>query len=260
MDASQERFAAAFSMIAEGVVIQDAEGRIEACNQSAERILGLTADQMVGRTSVDPRWRAIHEDGSPFPGETHPAMITLRTGQPLSNVIMGVHKPDGTLTWITINARAILEGGKPRAVVTTFTDVTSQRAAEDALRTSEVRWKLAVEGARDGIWDWNAETDEVFFSRRWKEILGFEEREIRDARSEWEDRIHPEDRASTMAILNDHLEGKSPFYQAEYRMKCKDGTWKWVRGRGTVVSRGADGKPLRFVGVQSDITERKRAE
>src|SRR5262245_18073239 len=96
-------YGSVIASMAEGVVVQDAEGLIAACNPSAERLLGLTAEQMAGRSSLDPRWRSIHSDGSPFPGDTHPALITLRTGEPQYNVEMGVHKPDGSLTWISIN-------------------------------------------------------------------------------------------------------------------------------------------------------------
>ena len=106
---------------------------ILACNSSAERILGLTADQMKGRTSMDPRWRAIRDDGSPFPGEDHPAMVTLRTGEPSSGVIMGVHRPDGELTWILINSRPLHDPGEtePRAAVATFAEITQLRELQE---------------------------------------------------------------------------------------------------------------------------------
>ena len=111
-----------FEAMAEGVVVQDRNGSILGCNTSAERILGLTADQMKGRTSMDPLWRAIHDDGSPFPGETHPAMATLRTGEPCSDVIMGVHRPDQSMSWILINSRPLIAEGEaaPHAVITTY--------------------------------------------------------------------------------------------------------------------------------------------
>lgn len=134
MDVLREQWSRVFETMAEGVIILDAGGRIEICNGPAEKILGLTAEQMSGRYSSDYRWRTIHEDGSPFPGESHPAMITLRTGQSFTGVIMGVHRPDGALTWISINSHAILQDGKPQAVVTIFSDVTEQKAAEQALQ------------------------------------------------------------------------------------------------------------------------------
>src|SRR5437870_1655535 len=105
LHASEERYGSVVAALAEGIVFMRADGRLEASNASAERILGLTAEQLGGRTTFDPRWRAIHEDGSPFPGDTHPITVSLRTGRPCSHVIMGVHKPSGELTWISINSQ-----------------------------------------------------------------------------------------------------------------------------------------------------------
>jgi PAS domain S-box-containing protein len=150
---SEERYRSIVAAMEEGIVFQDASGAIRACNASAERILGLTVDQMMGRTSVDPRWRAVHADGSPFPGEEHPAMVTLRTGQPLSNVIMGVHHPNGTLAWISINSQPLYGQGQaaPSGVVTSFTSITERRQAERDLRESEERYRSLYDNSLDGI-------------------------------------------------------------------------------------------------------------
>ena len=129
--------------MAEGVVLQDRRGTILTANPRAEAILGLTLDQLAGRTSLDPRWRAIREDGSPFPGSEHPAMVTLKTGEPCRDVLMGVHKPDGTLRWIAINSEPVRGEGRARvsdeapAVVATFRDVTERRMAEERQRRTE---------------------------------------------------------------------------------------------------------------------------
>jgi PAS domain S-box-containing protein len=137
---SQERYRSVIAAMQEGIVLMDSDGTIRACNASAERILGLSADQMMGRTSLDARWRAVHEDGTPFPGETHPVMVTLRTGQPCSNVTMGVHKPDGALTWISINSRPLFEadGLTPAGVVASFEDISDRKATEQALQTARL--------------------------------------------------------------------------------------------------------------------------
>ncbi|MBK8025476.1 MAG: PAS domain S-box protein [Chloroflexi bacterium] len=134
--ASEERYRATIAAMSEGVVVQGTDGAIQLCNEAAERILGLTVDQMVGLTSIDPRWQAVHEDGSPFPGETHPAMVALRTGESQSDVVMGVHKPDGALTWILVNAQPLFHpgGSQPYAVVATFADITARKQAEQTLR------------------------------------------------------------------------------------------------------------------------------
>jgi len=129
------------SALDEGIVFLNPGVQIFECNPRAEQILGLTADEIAGRTSMDPRWRAIHEDGSPFPGTEHPSSITLSTGEPCRNVIMGVHKPTGELTWISINSQGVFRPGQtlPYAAVVSFTDITSRLNAEKAQRAAEQR-------------------------------------------------------------------------------------------------------------------------
>ena len=117
-----------------GVVYQDINGKIISANPPAEEILGLSIDQMQGRTSTDPRWKSIHEDGSDFPGETHPAMVALKTGKKVKNVIMGVFDPKKEETrWININATPQFKDdeAKPFQVYTTFEDITERQKAQE---------------------------------------------------------------------------------------------------------------------------------
>jgi two-component system, cell cycle sensor histidine kinase and response regulator CckA len=139
-------------------------------------------------------------------------------------------------------------------------DITKRKREEEALRVSEERWQFALEGAGEGVWDWNAQTNEVIFTRRWKEMLGFEEHEIGDSLEEWETRVHPEDKERVYAEIEKHFSGQVPVYVSEHRVKCKDGTYKLILDRGKVITRTNDGKPLRVVGTHSDLTERNRAE
>ena len=149
---SERRNSTIVTMLDEGIVFHDADGAIIQCNAAAQRILGLTINQMLGRTPMDPLWRSIHEDGSPFPGESHPAVITRNTGKPLSNVIMGIHKPDDALTWISINTRGLFHVGEhtPYAVLASFSDITEQKQMYQILeqrveaRTRELRAILDV--------------------------------------------------------------------------------------------------------------------
>jgi PAS domain S-box-containing protein len=126
---SEQRYRSVVTAMSEGIVLQQADGRITACNGSAERILGLEFHQMRECTSVDLCWKTIYEDGSPFPGELHPAMVTLRTGKPQSNVIMGIRKPNEPLTWIAINSQPLFHPGEtqPYAVVSSFSDITDRK-------------------------------------------------------------------------------------------------------------------------------------
>lgn len=128
---------------------------------------------------------------------------------------------------------------------------------EALLKESESRWKFAIDGAREGLWDWNVADGTVFFSMRWKEILGYGEDDIGNRLEEWERRIHPDDKVATLAAVQAYLEGETPFYTNEHRVSCKGGGYKWILDRGMVVTRGEDGKPLRVIGTHSDIDERK---
>ncbi len=137
----------------------------------------------------------------------------------------------------------------------------SQRVqANKVLRESEERWQFALEGTGDGIWDCNIQTGECNYSERWKAMLGYAEGDILPTVQEWQDRIHPEDKPSVGATMQAYLDGKLAAYVVESRIRCKDGGYKWILGRGMLVSRTPDGKPLRMVGTHTDISERKAAE
>ena len=136
--------------------------------------------------------------------------------------------------------------------------VLAQREA--ALRESEFRWKFALEGAGDGLWDWNIEQGSVFYSSQWKRMLGHTEDEIGPGLDEWQQRLHADDKAAVLAAMQDHVHGRTALYTSEHRMLCKDGSIVWVLDRGVVVARGAQGEALRMLGTQSDISARKNSE
>ncbi len=133
-------------------------------------------------------------------------------------------------------------------------------AANAALSTNESRLRFAFEGSGDGLWDWNVSAGTVFFSKRWKEMLGYAEDEIGHGLEEWSKRVHPDDRAETLAAVRAYLAGKTPQYTKEHRVQCKDGSWKWILDRGLVVERDAAGSPVRMLGTHKDITARRQAE
>ncbi len=177
---SEARQRATLDVLGEGIVRQEADGRITACNPAAERILGLSAAQLAGWTSSDPRWRAIREDGSPYPGEEHPPMRALTTGQPQHGVIMGIYKPDGSLTWIAINATPLRHPGEARhhAVVSSFADITARKGAEDALRASEARLQDFLDSANDLIMSIDATGRFVYVNRAFCATFGYSAAEI----------------------------------------------------------------------------------
>lgn len=131
---------------------------------------------------------------------------------------------------------------------------------EDALKESEFRWKFAIEGSGDGLWDWDVSGGKVFYSPTWRALLGYSEQEISSDLNEWRERIHPDDKIMALAMMQEHLDGKASTYASEYRVLCKDGSYKWILDRGLVVSRDAENVPLRVIGTFSDIADRKAAE
>ena len=143
-------------------------------------------------------------------------------------------------------------------LLATVRDITQRKRAEDALRESEERWQFALEGAGDGVWDWNAQTNELFYSRQWKAMLGYEEDEIGTTLDEWDKRVHPEDKERCHADLQRHFAGETPVYQNEHRLLCKDGSYKWILDRGKVIQWLDDGRPLRVIGTHTDVSERKQ--
>ena len=138
-------------------------------------------------------------------------------------------------------------------------DIAQRLRAEKQLRESEERWQLALRGNNDGLWDWDARTNEVFYSARWKQIIGYEEHEIGCSHKEWEQRIHPDDSARVHRELQQHLDGVTAFYYTEYRLRAKDDSYRWILARGQALW-DEQGKPVRLVGSHTDITERKLAE
>ncbi|HEV2855878.1 MAG TPA: EAL domain-containing protein [Thermoanaerobaculia bacterium] len=134
-----------------------------------------------------------------------------------------------------------------------------RKRAEMALRESQERYELAVNGAKDGLWDWDLRQDRIYFSPRWKSMLGFEEGEIGEHPSEWFDRVHPDDLPAVRLALSEHLTGRAPAFESEHRILHAGGGYRWVLTRGLAVRNGGD-VAYRMAGSQSDITDRKTAE
>ncbi|MFA5596135.1 MAG: diguanylate cyclase [Pusillimonas sp.] len=134
------------------------------------------------------------------------------------------------------------------------------RRMNHQLRNSEQRWKYALEGAGDGVWDYDLLQGKIHVSARWKQMLGYDQTELPDSRDNWADMVHPEDYPVIEKTLADHIRGDLPDYAVEYRIRCKDGSWKWVLARGMVVERNTAGIALRMVGTATDISRMKASE
>ncbi len=167
-------------------------------------------------------------------------------------------KQDGTIITVEITSHEVNFSGCTARLAMIY-DITERSETEQEFRQQQTRWQLALQGSNDGLWDYDVPHREVFFSRRWKEMLGYDDEELPNRPEEWNRRVHPDDLPEVQSKLDAHLSGKSSNYTAEYRLQCKDGSYKWVLARGQAVW-DQDGNPMRLVGSHTDITERKRAE
>ena len=169
-------------------------------------------------------------------------------------------RQDGSRLWCSLTGQAINPNNLAEGTIWALRDITERKQAEAALRESEERLRLALEGADLGTWDWNVETGEITINERWARMLGYCREEIEPHLRAWEALVHPEDMPGVRHVVETHLEGRTPFYETEHRIRHKSGEWIWVLDRGRVISRDAAGKPLRAAGTHLDVTERKRLE
>jgi diguanylate cyclase (GGDEF)-like protein/PAS domain S-box-containing protein len=168
-----------------------------------------------------------------------------------------IERPDGSLRIVLARGEVTSDAtGRAGSLVGTLEDITDRRAAEQALRDSEERYALAVRGANDGLWDWMLKSDRVYFSPRWKSMLGYTEDEVGESPEEWFSRIHPDDLDRVRTKLDAHTEGRTPRFEDEHRVRHKDGGYLWVMSRGFAVLDTA-GRAYRIAGAQTDVTDRR---
>jgi PAS domain S-box-containing protein len=170
-----------------------------------------------------------------------------------------IQTKDGRELWVLANTKIIYENGKPVRASTITSDITHRKQAEEALRQSEERYELATRAARVGVWDWDMQTNEFHLDPNVKAILGYGDGEISNDIEIWSNYVHPDDKQAVMDAFQAHIEGKTPEFVYEHRMRHKDGSIRWILARGTAI-RNAQGNPIRVIGTDTDITKLKQAE
>jgi diguanylate cyclase (GGDEF)-like protein/PAS domain S-box-containing protein len=166
----------------------------------------------------------------------------------------------GRPIWVHSRGTTVWENGQAVKRTAILQDITARKNAQTALRDSEARWKLVLESVGDGLWDLQVQTGLEYLSPSLLRMHGFDPTDTSLSVATPGDRIHPDDLVQMLQDRQAHLDGLTPTYSSEHRIQCKDGSWKWVLSRGIVISRDAQGKALRMIGIHTDITKRKQAE
>ena len=259
---SQKKYRTLFENMAQGVFYQRADGVLIDFNNAALEMFGLSSDQFLGRTSLDPKWNVINEDGGILPGDKHPSMVALQTGEPVRNYIVGVYNPcTKDYNWLVVNAIPQFNkaGEKPYQVFVTLQDITNFKRSEKELRESEKELQLTLDATADGIWSWCFKTNELYFSSNYYKMLGYMPDEFPANFENWINQIHKDDKEKALEVANEFLKQKPDLYNNEFRMRTKNGDYRWMKTSAKVVERDENGDAVYMIGNHEDITEKKLA-
>jgi PAS domain S-box-containing protein len=253
LSVSEKQYRTLIETTGTGYQVLDAQGCVVDANPEYVRLSGhRELKDILGRSVM--QWTADHDQE-----KNKNALAQCVKEGFIRDLVIDYVDGCGHITPVEINATVTMKDDS-QLFLALCRDVSNRKKMEEALKDSHERWQFALEGAGDGVWDWNIQTGKAHFSRVWKEMLGYSDPEIGNDASEWSSRVHPDDMPGVMANIQAHLDGKTLSAASDFRLLCKDGSYKYVFGRGMVVSRSSDGKPIRLVGMQTDITERKKLE
>lgn len=255
--ASESKFEVLLNTLPHGVVMIGADGKISTCNKKGAEILGLSDQEVLGKEVASPNWKAVNADGSVFPPHQFPAIVSLQTGFPQRNVIMGVEKPGAELVWLSVNSEALIRPNEfePYAVVVSFSDITRFIVSEKELLKSNERFHYVTRITSDAIWDLDLTTNEIYRSEAFSRLSGYAPDEIEANLNWWFDKIHPEDQARVKVNLEAKIAAKAERWEDEYRFEYADGTYKILNDSGIILYH--EGKAVRILGAIQDVTGEK---
>jgi PAS domain S-box-containing protein len=249
---SEERFKQMVTNSKDLIMLTGTDGAILYLSPSCRDILGYEPAELIGQVP----W-IIHPDDLERVQEIFQSALTTQASGTLEYRIV---TKQGQTKWVNHSFSQIIENGKIKQIVSNVKDVTEAKNAQAQLVESEERWNFALEGSGHGVWDYNPQTNSVFLSRKWKEIFGYEQNEVKNESSEWIDRLHPDDKQKTIQEIKNLIDGKIPAYVKKYRLKSKDGTYKVILSQGKTVTTAPDGKASRVIGTILDVTEHQKAK
>lgn len=235
------------------VALFDRFGKIVLSPENGVRFHGWRSEELVGTDGS----RLVHPDDRAATLQLLRSVI--ETGEDGRIECRLAHKNGGYMWIEAVGRRVYNDRGEPEIVVAQR-NISERRRVEAALRDSEERLSLAIDGAGIGTWDWHVPTDTIAINRHWATMLGYDPGEIEPTADSWRNILHPDDKAETYALLGAHFRGDTAIYEARSRMRCKDGSWRWILDRGRVLERGKDGSPIRVAGIHLDLSDAIEAQ
>jgi PAS domain S-box-containing protein len=257
---SNQRFVSLFQAISAGLVLAGPRAEIRACNRAALELLGLSEDQLIGKTACDPDWHIIFEDGRPCLGGDRPIPRAIATRQPVRDVVVGFFRPPcQDYVWLLVDARPRLApDGSVNEVICSFVDVTVHRETLRNLTASINRYEAAARASGQILYDWDTVSSDAVYGGDYERILGYSAEELTGGLPRFMELIHPDDHDMVWAGIERVLGTREP-YRRDYRVRSKEGRYILARDRGYAYlddSRNV----VRMAGFISDITEQRHAE
>ena len=246
-------YPALFQKLPDGVFLIDPQtSRILDCNEAALRQVGMARDEVLDQSVL-----SLQKD---VVGAEQWASIAQAIRNINGFIFIGAHRhKNGADVPVEVHTSAFTFEGL-EYFLSVARNITERVALESDLDSRDVQLRFALSDASDGLWDWNLQTNEVFFSPQLKRMLGYGPHEMKPTLTTWLDNLHPEDAQSVRTNLDEHMQGRRERYVAEYRLRNRNGHYLWVHDRGRVCSRDAQGQPTRVVGMVQNITDRKQLE
>jgi PAS domain S-box-containing protein len=253
LQSSEDRFRRVFNSSVIGMLFADFQGHIIDANDRFLEMVGYTREDFQ-TGAID--WLAMTPPE--YIEQDYASMEYLLKHRQIAPWEKEYYRKDGSRVSILIGAALLQDTNNETICV--ILDISDRKNAEAVLRASDQRWQFALESVGDGIWDWNIQTNEVFFSQPWKALLGYADDEIENKFESWENLAHPDDITQSYEDINKCLNRETLFYENEHRLRCKDGSYKWILARGKVFEWDVNGHALRMMGTHTDLSVRKQAE
>lgn len=245
--------------LGEGLYVQDGEGRCTYMNSEAEKMLGWTREEFIGRPVHD-TIHTVTAQGELLPAANCPILLAVTAKGEWQGDDQVFVRKDGTPFPVEATSRAIERDGVSYGSVVAFSDISERRNNEQTVRMAQERLNLALEGSGLALWDWDIAHDRVYLSDRWSLMIGGKQQDLVLGSAELFSSVHPDERAMLEASLIAVLKGQTEFYSVEFRVQHKEAGWVWIHTHGKVVERDATGRVTRMTGTNADISERRQAE